>query len=232
MPGMNILIACHCKKTHMPVYLTDSLTNPKAQYYSLYDEQQYEKIKNQYGIANIDYIDIHCQKDANNNNQFSKWSDLPRKYDIIFLIHCPIFGLFYDEEEYKYIDSLRKMYSDMREHLKPRGYIYIEKNIPPSFIQWDIPQSQVEKADNPKHIRKVYDDIFNTVKYRLDILDNKDIDIIPFHITTDNKYSKYSEGRQRVMKLMFPRMKKTRTIGNSHSREIKKIKLTKKNIHH
>lgn len=55
-----ILIACHCKAQHPPVYITDSITNPKAKYYSLYDEKMLPEIKQQFGINKIDYIDKKC----------------------------------------------------------------------------------------------------------------------------------------------------------------------------
>lgn len=104
------------------------------------------------------------------------------------------------------------MYSDMRNHLKRNGYIYIEKNIRPAFIKVGNPEngsirrSKVEKGDTPEHIRKVYNDIVHDVKYKLDILDNKDIDTLPFHITVERELRKYNKGLQRVMILKFPRM--------------------------
>jgi hypothetical protein len=106
------------------------------------------------------------------------------------------------------------MYSDMRNHLKRNGYIYIEKNIRPAFIKVGNPEngsirrSKVEKGDTPEHIRKVYNDIVHDVKYKLDILDNKDIDTLPFHITVERELRKYNKGLQRVMILKFPRIKK------------------------
>jgi len=211
---MNILIACHCKASHMPVYITTSITNSKAKYHSLYDEQQLAKIKQEYGIANIDYIDIRCTIDKE-NHQYKNWNDLPpRKYDIIFLIHCPVYGLFVDDTEYKYINEYRKMYSDMRNHLKRNGYIYIENNIRPAFIRVGQPdngsirRSKVIKGDTPEHIRKVYNDIFHDMKYSLDILDNADIDTLPFHITVERMNFKFRKGLQRVMILKFPRKTK------------------------
>ena len=60
---MNILIACHCKASHIPVYITTSITNSKAKYHSLYDELQLAKIKQEYRIVNINYIDIRCTTD-------------------------------------------------------------------------------------------------------------------------------------------------------------------------
>jgi hypothetical protein len=206
----------------MPVYITTSITNPKAKYYSLYDEQQLAKIKQEYGIANIDYIDIRCTIDKE-NHQYKNWNDLPpRKYDIIFLIHCPVYGIFVDDTEYKYINEYRKMYSDMRNHLKRNGYIYIEKNIRPAYVKVGNPdngsirRSKVEKGNTPEHIRKVYNDIFHDIKYSLDILDNADIDTLPFHITVESKHYKFRKGLQRVMILKFPRKP------NMYSRKTKK----------
>jgi hypothetical protein len=116
------------------------------------------------------------------------------------------------------------MYSDMRNHLKRNGYIYIENNIKPSLIKIGTPEngiirhSKVEKGDTLEHIRKVYNDIFQDVKYKLDILDNKDIDNLPFHITVESAYWNGHKGLQRVMILKFPRMN---TI---HSSKTKKHK--------
>ena len=227
---MDILIACHCKAQHRPVYITDSITNPKAKYYSLYDEKMLSEIKQIFGINKIDYIDKKCNKNTTlSGNQYTNWDDLPL-YDAIYLIYCPIYGLFTSEEEYKYIDSIRNFYKDMRNHLKPNGYIYIENNIRPrlrspegSFIR----ESLVIKGDTIKHIRKVYDDIFESnsnskVKYTLDIVEGKKLNKLPFHIGTESKYINWVS-KHRVMILKFPK-----TTNKSKSKTIKKSKKSKK----
>ena len=102
----------------------------------------------------------------------------------------------------------------MRNHLKRNGYIYIEKNIRPAYVKVGNPdngsirRSKVEKGNTPEHIRKVYNDIFHDIKYSLDILDNADIDTLPFHITVESKHYKFRKGLQRVMILKFPRKTK------------------------
>lgn len=248
---MNILIACHCKAQHMPVYITDSITNPKAKYYSLYDEKMLPEIKQQFGINKIDYIDKKCNKNTTlSGNQYTKWDDLPL-YDAIYLIHCPIYGLFTMKEEYKYIDSLRNIYKDMRNHLKPNGYIYIENDVRPTYVKVGSPggsfirDSLIVKGDKIKHIRKVYDDIFQSnsngnsnsnengngkVKYTLDIVEGKKLDKLPFHIGTEKSYPNSSWfAKRRVMILKFPKgTSKNKT--SKHSSTPKKTNKTKKTI--
>jgi len=243
---MDILIACHCKANHLPVYITDSIINPKAKYYSLYDEKMLPKIKKQFGINKIDYIDKKCDKNtAKSGNQYTNWDDLPL-YDAIYLIHCPIYGLFTMEEEYKYIDSIRNFYKDIRNHLKPNGYIYIEKNINPSFLfsepsteHNNISINSIIQGDKIEHIRKVYDDIFQSnsndkskVKYILNILEGENLDKLPFHISIEKKYSKWYDGRHRVMILKFPTgtskskiKSKSKSKTKKHSSKTRKRKL-------
>lgn len=137
------------------------------------------------------------------------------------------------EEEYKYIDSIRNFYKDMRNHLKPNGYIYIEKNIRPSDIIFatenNISINSIIQCDKIEHIRKVYDDIFQCnsndnckVNYSLDIVEGKKLNKLPFHI---GKYYKWYDGRHRVIILKFP---KGTSKTKKHSSKTKKNNVIKK----
>jgi hypothetical protein len=236
---MDILIACHCKAKHHSLIITKSITN-KSKYYSLNNEKQIPIIKKEFGINNIDYIDKHCDKDT---NQYTNWDDLP-KYDAIFLIHCPIYGMFYDRAEYEYINFTRKIYKDMENHLKPNGYVYIEKNILPDTHKVcsgsncekssrHIKQSIVKQANNKKHIRKVYNDIFNgddkyQVNYKLDILDKDKVNTLPFHIFLENDTKLYqNKVNMRVMILKFPKKHNNKhTLTKKHKHKSKHNKKT------
>ena len=222
------------------------------------------EIKQQFGINKIDYIDKKCNKNTTSSgNQYTNWDDLPL-YDAIYLIHCPIYGLFTMKEEYKYIDSLRNIYKDMRNHLKPNGYIYIENDVRPTYVKVGSPggsfirDSLVVKGDKIEHIRKVYDDIFQSninsnengkgkckVKYSLDIVEDEKLDKLPFHIGTEKRYTDSSwVAKRRVMILKFPKgtsnpktrkannktTKKTGKHSSKHSSKPKKTKTTKKTI--
>jgi hypothetical protein len=238
---MDILIACHCKAKHSEVIITKSITE-KSKTYSLYDDKQIPLIKKEFGINRIDYIDIRCNKDKN-NNQYTNWDDLP-KYDAIFLIHCPVYGMFFDKEEYEYINSIRKMYKDMEKHLKPNGYVYIEKNILPDTHKVctgsncdkssrHIKQSIVKQANNKKHIRKVYNDIFNgddkyQVNYKLDILEKDKLNRIQFHIFLKNDTKLYqNKVNMRVMILKFPKKHNNKhTLTKKHKHKSKHNKKT------
>lgn len=109
---MNILIACHCKHEHDPVYLSgDDITTKNPKYYNLYDADELAEAKRIFGIANIDYIEIReCTLDT---NQHRDWNKLPRKYDMIVSVHCPLYGLLHSDSRKKHIDSIRNFYKDI-----------------------------------------------------------------------------------------------------------------------
>ncbi len=238
---MDILIACHCKAKHSEVIITKSITE-KSKTYSLYDDKQIPLIKKEFGINNIDYIDKRCDKDKDKDkHQYTNWDDLP-KYDVIFLIHCPIYGMFYDRAEYEYINFTRKIYKDMENHIKPNGYVYIDKIIRPiTRINCEdgecvsISKSTKEriiKDNSKKHIRKVYNDIFNDdkyqVNYKLDILEKDKLNRIPFHIFLKNDTKLYeNKQNMRVMILKFPKKHNNKhTLTKKHKNKSKHNKKT------
>ena len=134
---MDILIACHDKFVHKPIFITSDITYPKKKY-NIYLEKEMKAVKSRFGINRIDYIDIRAKK--LDENQYNDWSKLPCKYDIIFFVHCPVYGLFHDDankkiesgknhlgRKYKNIIT-QNFYSNARYALKPRGYLQIPFN--------------------------------------------------------------------------------------------------------
>jgi hypothetical protein len=237
---MDILIACHCKAKHREVIITKSITE-KSKTYSLYDDKQIPLIKKEFGINNIDYIDKRCDKDKD-KHQYTNWDDLP-KYDVIFLIHCPIYGMIHSKKAYEYVESIRSFYKDMENHLKPNGYIYIDKMITPDDVilctgpNCDRESQQVNKqekklSNTKKHIRKVYNDIFNDdkyqVNYKLDILEKDKLNRIPFHIFLKNDTKLYeNKQNMRVMILKFPKKHNNKhTLTKKHKNKSKHNKKT------
>ena len=54
---MNVLVACHCKHTHKPVYLSGDIIAKNPKYYNLYDADELTEAKRVFGIVNVDYIE-------------------------------------------------------------------------------------------------------------------------------------------------------------------------------
>ena len=131
---MNILVACHCKHTHDPVYLAGNIIGKKIKYYNLYNPDELEEAKKIFGIANVDYIEKReCKMD---NHQHREWNKLPRKYDMIISVHCPVYGMLHYDSSYKYIDTMKEFYRNVRDNLKPDGSFHLPYNIfPKSMIK-------------------------------------------------------------------------------------------------
>lgn len=184
---MNILIACHCHNEHDDVAIAKSIKTPKTKYESLYDEEKLPSIMKKFNIARIDYIDTRCFSnddkpfDTPYGKQYRAWNQLQVKYDAIYPIHCPIYGLYHTNiskmgtRKYKHqeLAGIRKIYQDMKNNLKPRGYVFID-------FSWG-PFVDRELINNDEHVKKVYDYILDDVKYDLTI-SRKDIPEIPFNI--------------------------------------------------
>lgn len=65
---LNILIVCHCKNDHDPLIIekNDGII-----------------------VEEIDYMDIGCDPDK---DQYNDWNKIDKEYDIIWTVHCPVYG--------------------------------------------------------------------------------------------------------------------------------------------
>ena len=136
---MNILIACHDKfdNDHPPIYITNDITKKSIQY-NIYTKKGLADAQKEFGIARVDYIDTRAEK--LDDNQFNDWSKLPVKYDIVFHVHCPTYGLFHDDADNmpkkswswmdtpKYLKTQYDFYFNVKKVLKPNGYLQIPFN--------------------------------------------------------------------------------------------------------
>jgi hypothetical protein len=204
---MNVLVACHCKHTHDPVYLAGDITAKNPKYYNLYDADELAEAKKIFGIANVDYIEKReCKLDE---NQHREWNKLPRKYDIIVSVYCPVYGIFSIDSEYKYIDFMRSFYKDVKNNLKSGGFFHLPYNLyPKSWLKTKSDNESVFKHHNSnKHLIKVMRDILgNESNYTLEIVDYKHRARIPFFIDTQKNgiFSKNSKSTFRQLVLSFP----------------------------
>ena len=228
---MNVLIACHCKHTHMPVYLAGDIVDKKAKYYNLYDADELAEAKRVFGIANIDYIEKReCQLDE---HQHREWHKLPRKYDIIVSVHCPVYGMFHDDKEYKYIDFMRAFYKDVKDNLKPGGFFHLPYNrFPKSFIKQIKTVRHSRKSEyfsledfnrhnSNENIIKVMHDILggkDFESYKLEIIDYKNRARLPFFIDTDKHGTWSTKSTFRHLVISFPRSSNTHKKTKKHIR--------------
>lgn len=219
---MDILIACHCKAQHKPVYITDSLNNPTttnkaSKYISLYDTspKNIKKLKELFNIARIDYIDKRCDEDA--RIQYASWDRLPESgYDMVYLVHCPIYGLFngYNDFGVKY---MKVFFEAIRKSLKPDGKIYIEfnkHNKDTRFNSGTIKSRTLKNFNSNMFIRKVFQDILTfedpDINYKLEILGKGKINNsgIAHVLSTNDKWNIHHEKNKRIVLLSFPESRK------------------------
>lgn len=246
---MNILIACHCKYNdkldpkhkhqHPPVYLTIDKINRNARQYNLYKPNELEEAKKRFGIANIDYIEKRdCLLDE---HQHREWNKLPRKYDIIFPIHCPVYTPFttpvpeeYQNELYiKEINAIKQFYQDVKQHLKPNGYYHIDFDTN-SGKHW----KQMEDDD---YIRKVFSNILEGEDYTLDFIRYKNRKHVSLYaLTRLGSLPFFGKDKQyfRDVILKFHSSSKTKTSSrnktlkySSRIHKIKSKKITRKSAH-
>ena len=229
---MNVLVACHCKHTHDPVYLAGDITAKNPKYYNLYDADELAEAKKIFGIANVDYIEKReCKLDE---NQYREWNKLPRKYDIIVSVYCPVYGIFSIDSEYKYIDFMRSFYKDVKNNLKPGGFFHLPFNLyPKSLLKTKTDNVLVLKHHNSnKHLIKVMHDILGDVgNYNLEIVDYKQRAKIPFliNIYKTGTWSKNAKSTFRHLVISFPpeqvkssKTKKQHSLNRKHSSKTKK----------
>lgn len=234
---MNVLVACHCKHKHDPVFLTGDNIAKNAKYYNLYDADELAEAKRVFGIANIDYIEKkECQLDE---QQHREWNKLPRKYDMIVSVHCPVYGLFHVDSDYKYIDSIQAFYKDVRDNLKPGGFFHLPYNLYPKSLinkkNKNFSLGSFNRHNSSSNVIKVMKDILGdseTGPYKLEIIDYKQRARIPFFIDTEKQgtWSKNMKSTFRHLLISFPnktqrssKTKKTRIIRSKHSRKTKTV---------
>jgi len=238
---MNVLVACHCKHTHDPVYLCGDIIVKNPKYYNLYDADELAEAKKVFGIANVDYIEKReCSVDE---HQHREWDKLPRKYDIIVSVHCPIYGMFHSNNTYKYIDSMRGFYKDVRDNLKPGGFFHLPYNLFPKCMFKNIEISgsfrkgieYFNRHNSNENVKKVMQDILGDVgNYNLEIIDYKKRARIPFIIDTDKygNWSKNSKTTFRHLVISFPdkeiNSKKTKKQSLLHRKHSSKTRKTHK----
>jgi hypothetical protein len=231
---MNVLVACHCKHTHDPVYLSGDIIAKNPKYYNLYDTDELAEAKRIFGIENIDYIEKReCMLDK---HQHREWNKLPRKYDMIVSVHCPVYGLFHDHSNYKYIDFNRDFYKDVRDNLKPNGFFHLPYNIYPKYLinkikiggssrkthGMDI--EYFNRHNSNENVKKVMHDILGDVgNYNLEIVDYKHRSRIPFFIDTYKKgtWSNNSKSTFRHLIITFPKGNRTSKKTNKQMSMIK-----------
>lgn len=130
---INILVGCHCVSVHENINLIYKKTG------EIIESNEIEKLKEK-NINTISYIDINCSPD--NTTQFNNWKDIPENSNnIIWLLHCPIYGFHqpYHDGKYKLnrkvlnhaIPILKEIYINAYRILRPNGYMLIQI---PSFL--------------------------------------------------------------------------------------------------
>jgi len=243
---MNVLVACHCKHTHDPVYLSGDITVRNPKYYNLYNPDELAEVKKVFGIAHIDYIEKReCALD---NNQFRDWDKLPRKYDIIVSVHCPVYGCLHYDAEYKYIDFVRRFYKDIKNHIKPGGFFHLPYNLFHKswkpVIKGTARKTQKKdlemfiRHNSNKNIKKVFQDILandkNLVNYKLEIIGYKNRSRIPFFIDTEKSgtWSKNYKSTFRHIVISFspPTDTATKTNMKTNIKKTKNLKSIRKKI--
>jgi len=239
---MNVLIACHCKHTHKPVYLSGDIIAKNPKYYNLYDADELAEAKQVFGIANVDYIEKReCSVDE---HQHREWDKLPRKYDIIVSVHCPIYGMLHSNNDYKYIDTMKEFYRNVRNNLKPGGFFHLPYNIFPKCMIKNIKiagssrktqKMELEyfnRHNSNENVKKVMRDILGDVgNYNLEIINYKKQARIPFIIDT-YKYGTWSQNSKttfRHLVISFPdkeinskKTKKQSLLHRKHSSKTRK----------
>lgn len=244
---MNVLVACHCKHKHDPVYLSSDITTKNPKYYNLYDADELEEAKRVFGIDHIDYIEKReCTLDV---NQHRDWNKLPRKYDMIVSVHCPLYSLLHSDS-YKYIDSIRDFYKDIRKNLKPTGFFQLPYNLSPKSwlnkLMITDTSRKTQKMDLEYHKRHnsnkniktvmkyILEDGNNPVNYKLEIIDYKNRTRIPFFIDTDKNgtWSKNSKSTFRHIVLSFPPSLDTNSKKTKKINSIRKKTSSKTRKHH
>ena len=228
---MNILIACHDKFNHRPIFITkdvtNDITNKKSIQYNIYTKKGLADAQKEFGIARVDYIDTRAEK--LDDNQFNDWSKLPVKYDIIFHVHCPTYGFFhYDADNIpkkswmntpKYLKTQYDFYFNIKKVLKPNGYL----QIPFSYKlnkDGNLENKNEEFGkywNDDDNLQKIYKMILGKLKYKLDIIKETHKDNISFYAGLSSKYegpAKYKDFR--YVLLRFPSGKQTRKASRKH----------------
>jgi hypothetical protein len=121
---MNILFSCHCKYSQHSELLISSSK------YGKFEKLYNPKIQNKYNIDNIYFIDTDTTTCTPNDTQYTNWNNIPsNSMDIIFLVHCPIYGIFFSDKYNKRANDELEPFSQISEHsmriLKPNGRLII-----------------------------------------------------------------------------------------------------------
>ena len=225
---MNILIACHDKfdKDHPPIYITNDITKKSIQY-NIYTKKGLADAQKELGIARVDYIDTLAEK--LDDNQYNDWSKLPVKYDIVFHVHCPTYGLFhYDADNMpkeswmntpKYWKMEYDFYFNIKKVLKPNGYL----QIPFSYKlnkDGNLENKNEEFGkywNDDDNLQKIYKMILGKLKYKLDIIKEPNKEKIPFYAGLSSKYEGFATYKDfRYVLLRFPSGKQTRKASRKH----------------
>jgi hypothetical protein len=220
---MDILIACHCKAQHKPVYITDSLNNPtttnnaSSKYISLYDTspENVKKLKELFNIAKIDYIDKRCNEDV--GIQYASWDKLLESgYDMVYLVHCPIYSLFNGYNDIG-VKHMKVFFEAIRKSLKPHGKVYIEfnkHNKSTRFNSGTIKSRTLKNFNSNIFIRKVFQDILTfedpDINYKLEILEKVKLNKsgIAHVLSTNDIGHIHHKKNKRIVLLSFPESRK------------------------
>jgi hypothetical protein len=121
---MNILFSCHCKYSQHSELLISSSK------YGKFEKLYNTKIQNKYNIDNIYFIDTDTTTCTPNDTQYTNWNNIPsNSMDIIFLVHCPIYGTFFSDKYNKRANDELEPFTQISEHsmriLKPNGRLII-----------------------------------------------------------------------------------------------------------
>jgi hypothetical protein len=121
---MNILFGCHCKNSQHSELLISS--SKYGKYENLYNP----KIQHKYNIDNIYFIDTDTTTCTPNDTQYTDWNNIPsNSMDIVFLVHCPIYGTFFSDKYNKRSNDELEPFTQISEHamriLKPNGRLII-----------------------------------------------------------------------------------------------------------
>lgn len=121
---MNILFSCHCKYSQHSELLVSS--SKYGKFGKLYNPS----VQSQYGIENIYFIDTDVTQCSPSDTQYTNWSAIPsNSMDIIFLVHCPIYGIFFSDKYKNGDDDATNPFDEISKHsmriLKENGRLII-----------------------------------------------------------------------------------------------------------